>query len=218
MPEVCIDNIDSRSNLAPGLILIPDISGFTEYLLSSNLQHSQIKIGQLLETILDSNILHLSVSELEGDAVLFYSFHDHSTLTDVIEQCKTMYMHFHQKLNDFSKEDQCQCGNCRMLQKLGLKFIIHYGTIGSLMVNGFCKLYGADVILAHRLLKNNINANEYILFTKPFLNVYQKRKQNDPVNKYLAINSADEFEGFGRISYSYIPMKNIITKKNLTYI
>ena len=51
-----------------GLIFIPDISGFTHFVNSVELKHSQHIIGELLETIIDANQMGLSVSEVEGDA------------------------------------------------------------------------------------------------------------------------------------------------------
>jgi len=163
----------------------------------------------------------MSVSELEGDAVLFYSLHDHSSLNNVIEQCENMYIRFHEKLNEFTIDDQrCKCGSCQLLLNLGLKFFIHYGTIGSLMVKGFCKLYGSEIILVHRLMKNSIPVHEYILFTQDFLNVYAERKHHSKLNDIDLIIRKDTISGFGDISYKYLAMPNILIsdKKNITYI
>jgi hypothetical protein len=63
--------IESKSSVSPALIMIPDISGFTEYIYDADLSHSQMRIASLLEAILDSNELELNVSEIEGDAILF---------------------------------------------------------------------------------------------------------------------------------------------------
>ena len=40
----------------PALILIPDISGFTKYIATSEISHSQEKIALLLESILENNM------------------------------------------------------------------------------------------------------------------------------------------------------------------
>lgn len=94
--QVCITD---NKIVNPALILIPDISGFTKFVSEENLEHSQLKIAQLLETILDNNTLGLSVSEIEGDAILFYSFNDTSTFQQVIEQCNLMSQKFHEQLS-----------------------------------------------------------------------------------------------------------------------
>ena len=49
----------NNSKIRPTLIIIPDITGFTDYMNNSNLEHSQKAIGTLLESILDNNILNL---------------------------------------------------------------------------------------------------------------------------------------------------------------
>tara|TARA_R110002033_G_scaffold77963_2_gene129543 strand:+ start:1471 stop:1833 length:363 start_codon:yes stop_codon:yes gene_type:complete len=75
------------------------------------------------------------------------------------ENCKTVLK---------PREGDC----CELLQSLSLKFVIHYGNLGSVMVRKYCKLYGKDLIIAHRLLKNNIGFREYILVTENVINQY----------------------------------------------
>ena len=106
---------------------------------NADLAHSQVKIAQLLETILDNNFLNLSLSEIEGDAILFYNFSSDLKPDQVVEQCKLMFKSFHHKLNEFNRGENCQCGSCKTLQQLSLKFVIHYGNLGSVMVKDYCK-------------------------------------------------------------------------------
>tara|TARA_R110002049_G_scaffold303028_1_gene496989 strand:+ start:980 stop:1591 length:612 start_codon:yes stop_codon:yes gene_type:complete len=169
LPIVCKEENEAIIN--PALILIPDITGFTNFIKTANLKHSQIRIASLLVSILDSNILNLEVSEIEGDAILFYKFNDSSTFEEIINQCKLMFSKFHEQLDGFKKIG-CQCDSCELLQSLTLKFIIHYGNLGSVMVRKYCKLYGKDLIIAHRLLKNSLPLGEYILVTENVINQY----------------------------------------------
>ena len=53
-------------------ILIPDISGYTEFLTQTEIKHSSHIINELLEGIIASNRLGFHLSEVEGDAILFY--------------------------------------------------------------------------------------------------------------------------------------------------
>ena len=53
-------------------LFIPDISGFTRFVNTTEISHSQHIISELLELIIDSDELGLEVSEVEGDAVLFF--------------------------------------------------------------------------------------------------------------------------------------------------
>jgi hypothetical protein len=56
----------------PSTILIADISGFTGFVSSTALEHSSHIVNELLELIVQADELGLTVSEIEGDAVLFY--------------------------------------------------------------------------------------------------------------------------------------------------
>jgi hypothetical protein len=54
------------------IILIPDISGFTEFTNATEIDHSSHIITELLELIISSNECDFTLAEIEGDAVLFY--------------------------------------------------------------------------------------------------------------------------------------------------
>jgi hypothetical protein len=57
-----------------GLLFIPDISGFTRLVNEIEIEHSRHIIQQLLEVIINANESGLEISEIEGDAILFYKF------------------------------------------------------------------------------------------------------------------------------------------------
>ena len=54
-----------------GLLFIPDISGFTNFVANAEIEHSRHIIQELLEVLIESNKLGLEISEVEGDAILF---------------------------------------------------------------------------------------------------------------------------------------------------
>jgi Protein of unknown function (DUF2652) len=66
-----------------GLLFIPDISGFTRFVSEMEIGHSRQIIQELLELLIDSNQLRLEVSEVEGDAILFYKFGETPNLEDI---------------------------------------------------------------------------------------------------------------------------------------
>ena len=70
------------------LIFIPDISGFTDFVNSTAIEHSRHIITELLEIIINSDILEMNVSEIEGDAILFYSFEHLPSPAAIISQAK----------------------------------------------------------------------------------------------------------------------------------
>ena len=52
-------------------IFIADISGYTEFLSCTELAHSSHIINALLKVLVESNTTHLTLAEIEGDALLF---------------------------------------------------------------------------------------------------------------------------------------------------
>ncbi len=153
-----------------GLIFIPDISGFTEFITNIELDHSRQIIQQLIELLIDENHIGLEVSEIEGDAVLFYKFGDSPDLSLIYEQVEKMFSSFHNHLEAYEKNRTCNCDACSSAINLTLKFITHYGEFTINKIKEFKTLIGKDVIIAHQLLKNAIDKNEYWLVTKNLSN------------------------------------------------
>jgi Protein of unknown function (DUF2652) len=193
----------------PALILMPDISGFTQYISASSITHSQVNIARLLESVIDANELNLTISEIEGDAILFYKFNDDSSFDDVAEQIKKMYFSFHQVLRDINESNDCECGACNLLYNLSLKFIVHYGEVGSVMVKGYCKLFGSDIIVAHRLLKNQIPLQEYILFTDNFIKKYNVQLLLLNESWIKLEKNSDTYDVLGNIKYHYSSLNEL---------
>jgi len=148
-----------------GLIFIPDISGFTQFVNSVELKHSQHIIQELLEIILDANQMELNVSEVEGDAILFYKLGESPDLDVTYKQVEKMFLSFHKQLELYESRRVCHCKACISAIHLSLKIISHYGEFTEYRIKNFFKLIGKDVIVAHQLLKNDIPQHEYWLIT-----------------------------------------------------
>ncbi len=148
-----------------GLLFIPDISGFTHFVNSVELEHSQHIIQELLEVILDANEMDLQVSEVEGDAILFYKFGESPDLDLAYDQVEKMFLSFHKHLQWYESMRTCHCSACISAINLTLKVITHYGEFKEYKIRNFRKLIGKDIIIAHQLLKNDIPDHEYWLIT-----------------------------------------------------
>lgn len=153
----------------PALIFIPDISGFTRFVTETEISHAQHIVTELLEILMEANQIGLEVSEVEGDAILFYRFGKAPTAAELLAQVQKMFVDFHQHLTLYETSRICQCGACKTAHTLTLKFVAHYGDIALNQVKDHVKLFGRDVIVAHRLLKNDIPHHEYGLFTHPLI-------------------------------------------------
>ncbi len=150
-----------------GLLFIPDISGFTRFVSQTALDHSRRIIQELLELLIDANQMGLEVSEIEGDAVLFYRFGEAPRLDQVYQQVETMFCAFHRHLLAYDHHRYCYCQACTAARDLTLKVVTHYGEFTGYQVGTFHKLIGTAVIVAHQLLKNDIEQHEYWLVTAP---------------------------------------------------
>ena len=187
------------------LIFIPDISGFTKFVTKCEIDHSKHIISNLINIILDSNPLELKVSEIEGDAVLFYFKGMPPKKEEIIQQSKRMFIDFHTNLKAMERNFFCKCGSCTTASDLTLKFIAHYGVCKEVPIHNSTKLIGSDVILAHRLLKNNIPEREYILLSEKYLKRQQSKSTIE--EDWVDIKSnIENFEYFGEIRTKYIPL------------
>lgn len=152
-----------------GLLFIPDISGFTRFVAETEIGHSRLIIQELLELLINANQIGLEVSEIEGDAILFYKFGDPPELEVLYKQVEKMFCLFHKNLIAYDQRRYCQCNACTGAANLSLKVITHYGEFTGYQVKQFSKLIGKDVIVAHQLLKNDIALHEYWLVTRDLL-------------------------------------------------
>ncbi|HEX6192538.1 MAG TPA: DUF2652 domain-containing protein [Chitinophagaceae bacterium] len=148
-----------------GLLFIPDISGFTRFVTETEIGHSRLIIQELLELLINNNEIGLEVSEVEGDAILFYKFGDAPSLEAIYRQVEKMFCAFHRNLIIYDNRRYCQCQACVSASDLTLKVITHFGEFTGYNVKNFSKLIGKDVIVAHQLLKNDIPQHEYWLVT-----------------------------------------------------
>lgn len=150
------------SNVMDGLIFIPDISGFTELVRSTDLLTGKQITCELLRAVISQNKLNLEISEIEGDAVLFYRYGKAPGVYELIAQYKAMEEAFHAKLMNF-------VGSIPESLHLSLKVIAHFGRMTEYKIGPFNKLYGEVVVESHSLLKNSISSNSYLLLTDALL-------------------------------------------------
>jgi hypothetical protein len=140
-----------------GHLLIADISGYTRYLTSSELEHAQEVLGSLMELLVDRTLPPLRVAGLQGDAVFSYG-----TASGVlggqslVEMIETTYVAFRRAIEQMVLNTTCRCNACANISTLDLKFLLHYGTFSISPLRGKDELLGSAVIEIHRLLKNHI--------------------------------------------------------------
>ena len=144
------------STAQPTCFLIADISGYTGYLADVELDHAQDILADLIGAVVSALRPNFRLAKLEGDAAFTYAIAeklDGSMLLDTIERC---YFGFRRRRRDVRQATACECNACVQIPDLDLKFVVHHGVAIIQKVAGRQELLGSDVIVAHRLLKNDV--------------------------------------------------------------
>lgn len=196
-----------------GLIFIPEISGFTDFVNSIDIDLGVSITTDLLNGIIDDNCLDLELSEIEGDAILYYKMGNPIPLQEVFDCFQHMYEAFDKRYQHWKLLYNIQAD-------LSLKLIVHYGDILVYDLKGFKKLYGETVIEAHHLLKNSSRTSEYILITKDYVKALKRNISDVFVNEVndLEFNpyTSPLYTGVKKIAYyffSAIKKANKISKR-----
>src|SRR5688572_1232212 len=95
-----------------GLLFIPDISGFSRFVAETEIDHSRLIIQELLEILINANNMGLDISDIEGDAILFYKFGDPPALREISRQVEKMFVEFHRSIIAYEQRRYCQCKAC----------------------------------------------------------------------------------------------------------
>lgn len=188
------------------LLFLPDISGFTRFVERTDIDHGQHIISELIELLIDEDRLGLTVAEVEGDAVFFYSDRSPPTVDALLEQCQRMFVRFHRHLHRYSTHRICDCGACSTAERLTLKFVAHAGAIRMITVGGRSKPYGAEVIMAHRLLKNKVAGHEYILLTDALVQGHPI-PLNDGITR--SAEGLEEYEDLPAVRYHVLDISKL---------
>lgn len=193
------------------LLCIPDISGFTKFMSEVDFELGSKVIPSLLNNIVYSNELGLKISEIEGDAVLFYKAGDLPPLKDLIDQCRFFYTEFYKQLHQLKARFDKVEDSDSIPKILGLKIILHFGEeVGLVPVGKRIKLIGQDVITAHRMLKNDIKFDEYILISEALLRRYNGQLEEYDFDWGELHKGYIEEKHLGKIGFNYINLKPLV--------
>jgi class 3 adenylate cyclase len=197
--------VDTRTERV--VLIIADISGYTRFMLANRtaLVHGQMVITKLLEAIIHEVEIPLEVKEIEGDAVFLYAIKPddeaewEETRRVIGRKLVSFFEAFARGILAGSEFALCSCPSCQNIDQLKLKIVVHSGEVVFHKVGRFSDLSGVDVILAHRLLKNSIPSDEYVLMTE---SAYREIEFPTEVE---VTRGEEHYEGFGVIpTYTYL--------------
>ncbi|HEY3333967.1 MAG TPA: DUF2652 domain-containing protein [Candidatus Limnocylindrales bacterium] len=152
-----------------GPLILADIGGYTSFLRAVQVAHADDAfadgnvpdayafVSSLLDGIVGELVPPFTLSKLEGDAVFAYAETDGGlprgeALLACLEAC---YAEFGRRLGQANEIWTCRCGACLRIDQLELKFILHAGSYVIQPIAGTAELVGPEVVMAHRLLKND---------------------------------------------------------------
>jgi hypothetical protein len=181
------------------VVVLADISGYTRFMLANqtSAMHGQLVITGLIQSLLKQVDIPLTLQEIEGDAVFLYAAHPgtdagwRDVLAQVSVKLDRFFDAFIRQWAIAIESTPCPCEICTHADQLGLKIIVHVGTAVFHEIAGRPQVSGPDVILAHRLLKNSIEQNEYLLVTDAAYTVMRDHLPGD------FESSQESYDGFG---------------------
>jgi hypothetical protein len=168
---------------ADGPLLLADIGGYTGFLRSVQVAHADDAfangavpdayglVSSLLDAIVGRLVPPFTLSKLEGDAVFAYAPSDaEMPRGDALLACvQACYDDFRRLLGEAHEVWACRCDACARIDRLELKFILHAGPFVIQSIAGTAELVGPEVVMAHRLLKNDalatLGSGAYALLT-----------------------------------------------------
>jgi hypothetical protein len=176
-----------------GMLFIPDISGFSRFVQETDTNAGATVVAELLEAIINANALSLEISEIEGDAVLFYRHGRTYPVSIILHQ-------FQQMLKSFNTAKRKLHTAFPQVSSLSLKLIVHYGTIAMYSVKGFAKLYGKAVVEAHRLMKDQVAADTYVLVTDAYIQETGNGLMDEPPG---SSQQCEIYGDLGKLCYTF---------------
>jgi hypothetical protein len=146
--------------------------------------------------------------EVEGDAVFLArnaeALDPDVAMTEILHAAAAMRRAFHSE-RAYVAANLCPCAGCKEVNNLKLKFVAHVADVATQTIRNRTKLVGIDVILVHRLLKNPVEIDEYVLMseelyragesavTSPVEEISQDLEGIGPVHAYFVdVDSLDE--------------------------
>ncbi len=196
--------------MSKSLLFIPDISGFTNFVQTTEAEHSQHVIAELLEILIASNTQNLQLAEVEGDALFFYKENSIPSQEKLLAQVETMYTAFYSHLKILEKNRICPCNACAMAPQLELKIVAHCGDLQSLNVQGKKKPFGRAVIETHRLLKNKIESDNYIIISNELAEELKMPLKYN--SRLFSFSESSEYYDNEEIKFIYSKIDNSILK------
>lgn len=192
-----------------GYFILTDISGYTEFLTRSELDHAQ----DALQNLFDVQLAHIKypfvISGFRGDAIFMYV--PDTNLCEpqtILEALENLFFVFADTRRQMIFNTTCPCRACRNMSKLDLKMVVHYGEFAIQKLGDREELLGADVIVPHRMLKNGViertGIESYALFSEA-----AAEASNLSQLAYPLVSHAETYEHIGEVKMQVLDLRKV---------
>jgi uncharacterized protein YndB with AHSA1/START domain len=168
-----------------------DISGYTQFLTSSEQDHANPILHSLLSALVEQVGEPLHFWKMDGDAILAYStqqeFPNGETFLTI---CENLYNAFASCRQNIIANTTANVGI------LDLKIMAHHGQFDEMQVGPVKDISGADVILVHRMAKTDVSEATGVRSYALFSDAAVKAMEIDAV----LVPFSQPFEHFGEVS------------------
>lgn len=192
-----------------GYFILTDISGYTEFLTKSELDHAHEALQNLFDAQL-AQIKHpFKISGFRGDAIFMYvpdtDFCEPQTFLESLER---LYFVFADTRRQMIYNTTCPCRACQNISRLDLKMVIHHGEYIVQKLGDREELLGADVIVPHRMLKNHVieqtGIESYALFSDAAVKTSQLLELAFPL-----VPHAETYEHLGEVKMQVLDLHQV---------
>src|SRR5215211_9186554 len=192
-----------------GYFILTDISGYTEFLTRSELDHAQ----EALQNLFDVQLAHIKhpfvISGFRGDAIFLYvpetNICEPQTILEALEN---LFFVFADARRQMIYNTTCTCRACQNISGLDLKMVIHYGEYAIQKLGDREELLGADVIVPHRMLKNNVieqtGIESYALFSEAAAEASSLSQLAYPL-----VAHSEVYEHIGEVDMQVLDLRNV---------
>lgn len=160
-------SINASASAVDTIFLLPDISNYTRFMTGSqfSFDHAQHIIFTLVNAMIEAATRKVELSKLEGDSALFFADADRCSKCELGETVMDIFRAFFQERSRLQGSNICPCHACRHIDMLDLKIFVHRGQAARFQFRGSVDLFGTDVIVLHRIMKNGVNGYRYVMVT-----------------------------------------------------
>jgi hypothetical protein len=127
--------------------------------------HAQHIVFSLINSMIIAASRTVELSKLEGDAALFFVDADRHSAGRIGECVFDIFAAFYAEQSRLIETNMCACRACRSIDSLDLKMFVHCGRAARFEFRGSTDHFGVDMIVLHRLMKNSVNSDRFIMLT-----------------------------------------------------